>query len=330
MIFLESLQTSLFSVNINNFEERCISVFRHQAQNNIVYKEYLSHLGIHFGQVNHFEEIPFLPIGFFKSRIIKNGDWTEQKIFESSGTTFQTRSRHYVKDLNWYCKVSRYIFESFYGPLKEWTILALLPSYLERNNASLAYMTDYFIKQTKNENSGFYLYNYVDLLRVLKKLRKKNSSVLLLGVTFALLDFAEKFDGEDMSHVIFMETGGMKGKKEEITREQVHSLLKRQLNIKEVHSEYGMTELMSQAYARDGERFYGPSWFKICLRDVNDPFSKPVGQNYGGINIIDLANIHTCSFIETEDIGTFYTDGSFKVLGRLDHSDVRGCNLMVW
>jgi phenylacetate-coenzyme A ligase PaaK-like adenylate-forming protein len=327
---LESLQTSLFSVNIHNFEERCLQVFRHQAQNNTVYKEYLSHLDIHWGQVNHFEEIPFLPIGFFKNRIIKTGAWMEECIFESSGTTLQNKSHHYIKSSAWYCNISRYIFESFYGSLHEWTILALLPTYLERNNASLVCMTDYFIQQTKNADSGFYLYNYEDLLRVLKKLRKKNSKVLLLGVTFALLDFAEKYSGEDMSHVIFMETGGMKGKKEEITREQVHSLLKRQLNIKEIHSEYGMTELMSQAYAHDGERFYGPPWFKIALRDVNDPFSKPVGQNYGGLNIIDLANEHSCCFIETEDIGTIYNDGSFKVLGRLDHSDVRGCNLMVW
>lgn len=327
---MESLQTSLFSVNLHNFEDRCLSIFRYQAQNNHVYKEYLSLLDVHFWQVNHFDDIPFLPISFFKNRIIKTDVWNEQCVFESSGTTLQIKSRHYVKDLEWYRKVSQYIFESFYGPLDEWTILALLPSYLERNNASLVYMTDFFIQQTKNVNSGFYLYNYEDLLRVLKKLRKNNSKVMLLGVTFALLDFAEKYSGEDMSHVIFMETGGMKGKKEEITREQVHNLLKRQLNINKIYSEYGMTELMSQAYAMDGESFTGPPWLKIALRDVNDPFSKPVGQNYGGINIIDLANIHTCCFIETEDIGTIYSDGSFKVLGRLDHSDVRGCNLMVW
>jgi hypothetical protein len=272
------------------------------------------------------EQIPFLPISFFKTQEVVCGRFEPQAVFESSGTTQTTNSRHFVKDISLYKKSFLHCFELFYGPVKDWCILALLPAYLERKNSSLVMMADVLIGLSENKYSGFYLYNHEELFQVLEKLEKAGQKTLLLGVTFALLDFAEKYS-LPLNHTIIMETGGMKGRREELTREQVHSIIKKSFSVSNVHSEYGMTELLSQAYSKADGVFNCPPWMKIVLRDEDDPFAIS-GSGTGVINIIDLANIYSCSFIASDDAGRLHADGSFEVLGRLDHSDIRGCSLL--
>ncbi|CAN5568737.1 acyltransferase [soil metagenome] len=329
MNYLQSFKDELLKIKSNNFEEKSLALFRYQAKFNDIYKKYLSSLKINADMVQSIEQIPFLPIDFFKNHSITTQNWEPQIIFESSGTGKQSTSKHHIEDLEFYHLVSKIIFNEFYGQLDEFHILALLPSYLERKNSSLVAMVSYFIKESKSTKSGFYLNNIKDLLDTLESLKKTNKKVLLMGVTFALLDVAKDYE-LDLSHVIVMETGGMKGRREEMIRKEVHQTLKKRFNIEVVHSEYGMTELLSQAYALKDGKFQTPPWMKILIRDLNDPFTYLRNHRNGGINIIDLANIHSCAFIETSDIGITSDDGTFEVLGRFDNSDIRGCNLMVY
>ncbi|HVZ97148.1 MAG TPA: hypothetical protein VG847_09760, partial [Chitinophagaceae bacterium] len=276
--------------------------------------------------------VPYLPIEFFKTKTVTALSFDPEIIFESSGTTGDTTSRHFVKKLSLYQRSFLESFELFYGKPSGWRIIALLPGYLERTGSSLVYMADHLIQLSGHPESGFYLYDHEKLRQVLLKCESDRQPVLLLGVTFALLDFAEKYSLQ-LKHTIVMETGGMKGRREEITRSEVHHILKKKLGVKNIHSEYGMTELLSQAYAHNEGIFKCPPWMKVVVREENDPFaitSQPAVHRASGglLNIIDLANIYSCSFIATDDIGKLHPDGSFEVLGRKDNSDIRGCSLL--
>lgn len=324
----KSFYQDIFNVNKSNFDELALKIFQYQAVANPVYKSYIENLGIDPTHVKAISKIPFLPISFFKSRQVTTGNWTAETIFESSGTTGQITSKHFVKDKEFYLKNAHYIFKHYYGDLSQYHILALLPSYLERANSSLVLMAEHFIRLTGSPYSGFYLDNYDQLLQNIREIND-DRKILLIGVSFALLDLAEKYN-PDLSGVIVMETGGMKGRRREMIREELHGILKQGLNVEKIHSEYGMTELMSQAYSYDNGLFHSPEWMKIILRDVNDPFELDVRKSSGGINVIDLANIDSCAFIETQDVGKMHQEGGFEVIGRFDNSDIRGCNLMVF
>lgn len=321
-----SFKNTIFNLQSESeFNDLAIEVFNYQAKNNKVYKEFLSHLPIAVSSVKQLEDIPFLPVEFFKSRKVITDQSPVQTIFTSSGTTGAVTSKHYVTDLGLYEDSFIKGFELFYGPLKEWTVLALLPSYLEREGSSLVYMAEKMIELSHDDDSGFFLDNTEPLIEVIEK---KTEKVLLLGVSFALLDLAEERNF-DWSHVTIMETGGMKGRRKEWTRDELHAYYKARYNVDSIHSEYGMTELLSQAYSKGNGRFFTPPWMKVLVRDATDPFSyMPLGKS-GGLNIIDLANVNSCSFISVQDLGKKYLDGSFEVLGRFDNSDVRGCNLML-
>ncbi len=322
-------EKEIFAItNENDFEKTTLRIFQYQAAKNIVYKEYLKHLKFDISTVKSLTQIPFLPIDFFKSHKVVSTTKKEQAIFTSSGTTGNLTSRHYVPDLKIYEASFTKGFEQYYGPVSDYCILALLPSYLEREGSSLIYMMEKLIKDSKHEKSGFYLHNHEELIATIADLKKQNQKILLLGVSFALLDLAEKFQ-LDLDGVIVMETGGMKGRRKEITREELHAFLTKRLGVKKIHSEYGMTELLSQAYSKGDSLFFTPSWMKILIRDTYDPFSYEKQGQSGGVNVIDLANINSCSFIETQDLGRIHADGSFEILGRFDHSDIRGCNLLV-
>jgi hypothetical protein len=304
-----------------------MALFHHQYSHNTVYRDYCNNLNLLPQQVNHAAAIPFLPVQFFKTFEIKTGEYTPEAIYTSSTTSGGVPSKHFVKNNNIYEKSFLKTFELFYGSPNQYTILALLPSYLERDGSSLIVMAERLIQESGKPESGFYLHNFGELHQLLLTLKSKREPVLLLGVTFALLDFAEQF-AIDLNGMIVMETGGMKGKRKEMIREEVHHLLTGQFNLPSVHSEYGMTELLSQAYSKGDGIFYCPPWMKVVLTDPNDPLQPlPTGKT-GLINIIDLANIHSCGFIQTSDIGKTYPDGGFEVLGRLDQSDIRGCSLM--
>lgn len=317
----------VFRVKEENFEALALEVFRFQAKNNPVYSDFLRALKVEPARVSKITEIPFLPVGFFKSNQIKTTQFTPQAIFESSGTSASVNSRHFVKDLLLYEESFTKGFELAYGPINQYCIIGLLPSYLERGDSSLVYMVDKLVQLSEHPQSGFYLSEYEQLAVVLQELEKRKQPALLIGVTFALLDFAEKHSFP-LQHTIVMETGGMKGRRQEMIRPEVHKILKKAFNLSVVHSEYGMTELLSQAYSKGEGVFKCPPWMKVLMRDEKDPFLiKSVGS--GTINIIDLANIWSCSFIATDDVGKLNADGSFEVLGRVDGSDLRGCSLMV-
>ncbi|MCK4630116.1 MAG: acyltransferase [Bacteroidales bacterium] len=311
-----------------DFETLALEVFRYQAKNNETYSKYLNHLGIIPGSIYKLDRIPFLPIEFFKTRKIITGKDVPGKIFTSSGTTGAGTSKHYVTDISLYQESFTRTFQYFYGNPEQYCILALLPSYLEREGSSLIYMMDYLIKKSNNPESGFYLDKLDDLAEKIVRLREQNQKILLFGVSFALLNLAEKYK-PDLSGQIVMETGGMKGRREEIIREELHKVLCKAFNTKLIHSEYGMTELLSQAYSKGDGIFHTPPWMKILIRDGYDPFSYVKKGRSGGINVIDLANYNSCSFIETSDLGLLLPDGGFEVSGRFDSSDIRGCNLMV-
>jgi hypothetical protein len=322
----KSFDHNLYPLNEENELPIALRLYQWQAKNNPVYKDFITRAGR--GDPQSIQEIPFMPISFFKNHVVKTGEWTPESTFTSSGTTTATLSVHFVKDLDFYRRNSELIFEQFFGKLANYHILALLPSYLERDGSSLVTMADHFIRQSNSSFSGFYLSNNVDLVHQLNRLKDSDKKVLLLGVTFALLDLAEKFP-MDLSHCLIMETGGMKGRRKEIVREELHRILCDRLNVPFILSEYGMTELLSQAYSFGNGKFKAPSSLKILIRDVNDPLDyEPIGRT-GAINIIDFANIHSCAFIETEDLGKINEDGSFEVLGRMDNSDIRGCNLLI-
>jgi Acyl-protein synthetase, LuxE len=328
------LEKRVFVAPGNNFNELAIEIFHFQYQNNEVYRKYCDTLNTEAGKVKTVERVPFLPIQFFKSHPITSTHFTPEAIFESSGTTATTSSKHFVKDTALYKKSFTTAFEKFYGPAKNKCILGLLPSYLERKNSSLVFMVDELIKQSNNKLSGFYLHDYDKLHSTLLHNEILKQPTILIGVTYALLDFAEKYPMQ-LRNTIIIETGGMKGRREEMTRQQVHAELQKKLEISLVHSEYGMTELLSQAYSKGDGIFHCPAWMKILIREEDDPFKiylADAGKEKpftGAINVIDLANIYSCSFIATDDIGRLNNNGSFEVLGRMDNSDIRGCSLML-
>lgn len=324
----KSFYQDIFHANKSTFDQLALKVFRYQAVNNTIYKSYIENLGIDANKISRVDEIPFLPISFFKTQTVKTGAWQPEVVFESSGTTGLSTSRHYVRSVEFYLENTERIFNYFYGPLDQYHILALLPSYLERGNSSLVLMADYFIKRSGSNYSGFYLHDLDRLLDTIKQIRGKRR-ILLLGVSFALLDLAEKYR-PDLGKVQVMETGGMKGRRKEIIRSELHRQLHEGLNTWPVHSEYGMTELLSQAYSTGSGIFHCPPWMKVILRDTNDPFDFNLKRNSGGINIIDLANVDSCAFIETQDIGKKMENGGFEVMGRFDNTDIRGCNLMIF
>ncbi len=317
----------MLHANAENFEDLALQVFLYQYGQNSLYRDYCDALHVNATDVKLLHQIPFLPVSFFKTHKVMTGA-TENAalIFESSGTTGETPSRHYVADEAIYESSLLHGFEQFYGDPAEYTILALLPSYLERQNASLVYMAKTLMAASGHADNGFYINEWDKLNEVLSRLEKNKQKVLLLGVTFALLDFAVAFPMR-LSSTIVMETGGMKGRREELTRAEVHAILKKQWRLNEVHSEYGMTELLSQAYATADGIFKCTNTMRVFVRDINDPL-EVMETGTGGINIIDLANVYSCSFIATEDIGNIAADGSFEVLGRMDHSALRGCSLM--
>ena len=335
----------IFNVNESNFDDLVLEIFQFQYQHNPIYRTYIDTLRFNPKTINKLSDIPFLPIRFFKTHRVTTTDFEPVYQFESSGTTQTGNSRHFVKDIEMYRQSFVTAFELFYGQLKDWCVIGLLPSYLERSNSSLVFMVNELIRKSGHEQSGFYLNDYEKLYENLKNLQGKKQKTLLIGVTYALLDFAEKYS-LPLTHTTVMETGGMKGRREEIVREEVHALLKREFQLDFIHSEYGMTELLSQAYSKGDGIFYCPPWMKVLVRDEEDPFevqsSEPGVQSSefrvksidsrlttkGVINIIDLANIYSCSFIATDDAGKLYADGSFEVLGRIDNSDIRGCSLM--
>ncbi|MFK5958427.1 MAG: acyl transferase [Lutibacter sp.] len=314
--------------NSNDFSEIALEIFQFQAKNCSVYKEFLNLLTIDICEVKTISQIPFLPVQFFKSHKIVSSKEVIQQVFLSSGTTGNAQSKHFVTDVSVYRKSFTKGFEYFYGAIEKFTVLALLPSYLERNGSSLIYMANSFIKKSKNSKSGFYLNNLDELYQNLIELDKNNEKVLLIGVSFALLDLVEKYKFK-LKNTVIMETGGMKGRRKELIREELHQVLKEGFGVNNIHSEYGMTELLSQAYSTGNGIFECPPWMKILIRDTEDALTiLPTGKS-GGINVIDLANINSCSFIATQDIGKTYTNGTFEVLGRFDNSDIRGCNLLV-
>lgn len=323
----KSFKDNIFKINAKNFEKNALALFNFQAKHNVIYSQYLHNLRINAEDINCLEQIPYLPIEFFKTQMVKTGEWEPEIIFESSGTTGQIRSKHYIEDVDFYRRISKWYFEENYGKLRDLTILALLPSYLERENSSLVAMVAEFLNESQSEFSGFYLNNIKELSENLVELNDKSRSVILIGVSFALINLAESFQYK-LSNTIVMETGGMKGRREELTREALHEKLKSAFGLNQVHSEYGMTELLSQAYADDKGVFKTPPWMRVMIREINDPFNLKNQDRTGGVNVIDLANVHSCAFIETQDIGRKGSSDTFEILGRFDNSDVRGCNLL--
>lgn len=321
---VNSLKKRVLEVHEDSFEALSLELFRFQAINNQVYQNYLNKIRVNPETIQHTSEIPFLPISFFKSHkvTLKNQDYETK--FLSSGTTGTVRSTHYIYDSDWYKTISKKIFENFYFPLDQSIVLALLPSYLENPNSSLIHMINFFIKSSGNQRSG-YIKTYGEIESVLNSCGP-NQKVFLFGVGYALLDLAET--EVNLKGVTLIETGGMKGRRKEITKEEFHEILKNKLSVGEVHSEYGMTELLSQAYSSGNGLFRTPDWMRVMTRETNDPFQDNTGKRTGVLKIIDLANIESCCFIETEDLGMVNNKGLFSVLGRLDNSDARGCNLM--
>ncbi len=317
----------IFNLN-ENFDKIALNIFQYQANNNSIYAKFLSFLKIDPSYIVDIKQIPFLPIQFFKTHPVLSSKDKIQQTFLSSGTSGLEQSKHHVTDLNIYENSFEKGFEYFYGNIENYTILALLPSYLERKGSSLIYMVDHLIKKSESKDSGFYLYNLEELTHKLTLLEANNKKVLLIGVSYALLDLLElqKFNFEN---TIVMETGGMKGQRKELIKEELHQLLCKGFGVDKIHSEYGMTELLSQAYSKGSGIFTCPSWMKILTRDTEDPLSLVPHSRVGGINVIDLANINSCSFIATQDLGKTHSNNTFEILGRFDNSDIRGCNLMV-
>lgn len=324
----------IFGLTEAGFEALSLEIFRFQYQHNPVYGQYVDALQVKPGEVQKLADIPFLPIRFFKSHAVTTTGFTPELVFESSGTTGSINSKHLVKDALVYEESFTRAFRQFYGEINDWCVIGLLPAYLERQGSSLVYMVDKLVKNSHHPQSGFYLYDFEKLQQVLLQLESQGQQVLLIGVTFALLDFAQQYP-TPLQHTVMMETGGMKGRREELIRPQVHEILQQAFGLPAIHAEYGMTELLSQAYSKGNGLFSCPPWMKVLIREEEDPLAirsvkeikqKPVS---GAINIIDLANIYSCSFIATDDAGQLEADGSFRVMGRLDNSDIRGCSLMV-
>lgn len=325
---LNTLKNKIFEIqNDTEFNEIALEIFRYQYNNNHIYKQFIDINDFKISEINHYKNIPFLPIEFFKTHKILTSNIIPEIFFESSGTSGMTRSRHFISNIDIYEKSFLKGFETFYGNIEKYSLIALLPNYQEQKNSSLIYMINKLIAATKNTDSGFYLYNLENLAKKLTELNTKKQQTILFGVTYALLDLAENFPVNIPETIIF-ETGGMKGRRKEMIREELHKTLKKAFKVNTIHGEYGMTELLSQAYSKENGRFYAPKWMKILIRETNDPFSILDNNRTGGINIIDLANIESCSFIATQDLGIVFKDGSFEISGRFDNSDIRGCNLM--
>jgi hypothetical protein len=321
------LEDKIFDVQRHGFEQLALEMFRFQYTENELYHSFIHALKIDPDKVNSVASIPFLPVSFFKNHEVVTGNFAPEIVFESSGTTQTGNSRHLLKSADLYRKSFNKTFELFYGKPEEWCVIGLLPSYLERKNSSLVMMVNDLIEMSQHPESGFYLYEHGMLAEILRKNEAAKQKTILIGVTFALLDFAQVFRFP-LQYTTVMETGGMKGRRKEITRAEVHEILKNAWQLKSVHSEYGMTELLSQAYSFGDGLFSCPPWMKIILRDEDDPLSVNPENRSGLINVMDLANIYSCAFIATDDIGKLYEDGSFEVTGRMDSSDVRGCSLM--
>lgn len=312
----------------DDFNAYCLETYQFQLQHCQVYRNYVSLLGKEKNKLQHYTEIPFMPIEFFKTQKVLADGMDPQIIFSSSGTTGMVTSKHLVADVSIYEQTFRRIFEDFYGPITDIAVLALLPSYLERSGSSLIYMIDDLMKQSKQAESNYFLYNHRELYDTLVRLKDNGTKTILFGVTYALLDFIETYAFE-FPELIIMETGGMKGKRKEMVKQEIHQMLEAAFKVSGIHSEYGMTELLSQGYSSGKGIFYLPKWMRILIRDTNDPLSLIHSDRTGGINVIDLANRYSCSFIATQDLGKVYQDGSFEILGRFDQSDIRGCNLLV-
>lgn len=326
-----SLITSsdIFAIsNQKQFEKIALKVFRYQYENNLVYQEFCNFLKVDVQKVKSIYQIPFLPIQFFKSHEVVSNTNAIEETFTSSGTTGMITSKHLVTDASVYEESYRKGFSEFYGNIEDYVVLALLPSYLEREGSSLIYMVEDLIQLSNHPESGFYLHNHKELIDKLLELEQTGQNVLLIGVTYALLDLVEKQQFQ-LQHTIIMETGGMKGKRKEMIREELHEILCKGFGVSTIHSEYGMTELLSQAYSLGNGVFECPSWMQILIRDTEDALTYIPNGKTGGINVIDLANINSCSFIATQDLGKKNPNNSFEVLGRFDNSDIRGCNLMV-
>ena len=310
------------------FNAMALKIFKFHFEKNRVYRSFCDLLYKHPSDVKTIEEIPFLPIQFFKTHNILSSGEPVQASFTSSGTTGSTTSKHLVTDLKIYEESFQKGFNHFYGTIEDYVVLALLPSYLERDGSSLIYMVDALIKQSKHPESGFYLNNFSELKNTLTRLDSEGKKVLLIGVSFALLDFVETYQF-NLKNTIIMETGGMKGRRKELIREELHQQLKLGFGVNTIHSEYGMTELLSQAYSKGNGIYKCPNWMRILTRDTEDALSIQPKEKAGGINVIDLANINSCSFIATQDLGKVYENNTFEIIGRFDNSDIRGCNLMV-
>ena len=318
---------SVFNISSEKeFIKTALKVFRFQYDNNLVYQTFCNYLHKNKDNVKELNQIPFLPITFFKSHKITSTDFNPEAIFTSSGTTSTINSNHFVKDLNIYEKSFTNAFSQFYGNVENYCILALLPSYLEREGSSLVYMAKCLIENSNHKNSGFYLHNIDELYTVLNELDQQGENVILIGVTYALLNLAEKYK-LSLKNTIVIETGGMKGMRKELVRNELHQILQNAFGVSHIHSEYGMTELLSQAYSLGEGKFQCPPWMKILVRDTEDALQIIPNGKTGGINVIDLANIYSCSFIATQDLGKNHDD-YFEVLGRFDTADIRGCNLL--
>lgn len=322
------LSESIFSItSASDFKSKALEVFQYQFEHNKVYRSFCDLLYKSPSDIKEIEEIPFLPISFFKSHKVMSSKQPAEIVFSSSGTTGMQTSKHYVTKVSWYEKSYLATFQQFYGDVEGYAILGLLPSYLEREGSSLIYMAKDLIEKSRNSNSGFYLHQLDVLAEKLYTFDESGHKTLLIGVSYALLDLIEKHTFQ-LKNTIIMETGGMKGKRKELVRDALHAVLKKGFGVSQIHSEYGMTELLSQAYSKGNGIFECPPWMKVLTRDPEDPFSLVKNQT-GGINIIDLANVNSCSFIATQDLGKVYPNGTFEVVGRFDASDVRGCNLMI-
>jgi len=307
-----------------DFEKHTLTLFHYQYNKNSVYQSFCDYIGIYPAKITSVEQIPFLPISFFKTHIVTSGYFKPEIEFHSSGIT---KSRHFIKSALFYERAFLHSFEFFYGNPSQYCFLALLPNYLEQKHSSLIYMMNTLISGSKHSENGFYLYNYDELYKKIITLKEKKIKTILFGVSFALLDFAEKYTFSAPELMVF-ETGGMKGRRTEIVKEELHQILCNSFGVSNIHSEYGMCELLSQAYSKGENRFATPPWMKLLLRDERDPLHCSQTLNTGVINIIDFANVHSCSFIATEDLGKRTEKGMFEILGRLDAAQMRGCNLM--
>lgn len=330
---ISALEHKIFNTSYYDFEQTALDIFRIQYAQNTVYKAFVDLIRKDISEINSLESIPFLPISFFKTHKVVTGSFEPDLLFESSGTTGMDVSRHFIKKEALYRQSFTQAFRTYFGDPRGYCILGLLPGYLERKHSSLVHMVQELIELSNNLQSGFYLDNHDKLYKVLAHNEIVEQPTLLIGVTFALMDFAEQYSMK-LSNTHIMETGGMKGRRKELTRQEVHNFLKERLGVDKVASEYGMAELLSQAYALSHGRFQAPPWMKVLIRDAHDPFSTKLASQKGGtasglINVIDLANLYSCSFIATEDLGKLYKDGSFEVLGRSDTSEIRGCSLLV-